>query len=152
MLLSTTNAVYGPGNPYKETSVEEAWKDFEQSDLTLGLSPFKAFLAPRAFRNRELIAVAWTKYVQEGSHQQASEFAKTMHEYDRSYDLKVEDLARTEIGHSFAMLGSTAPTAWWMMYHMFSDEMVLNDVREELETLARREKTESEKDTDDEET
>ncbi|CAN8095353.1 unnamed protein product [Discula destructiva] len=138
MLMATTDAVYGPGNPYKDKVLEKAWNEFERSYLTLGLSPFKAFLAPTALRNRELIAAAWTKYIQQGLHQQASEFAKAMHAYDRSHGLQTEDLARTEIGHSFAMLGSTAPAAWWMMYHIFSDPMVLADVREELEALAGR--------------
>lgn len=106
--------------------------------MTLGLSPFKSFLAPRALRNREIIAEAWCKYVKEGSHRWASNFAKTMHEYDRSSGLQTEDLARTEIGHSFAMLGSTAPAAWWMMYHIFSDPLVLADVRAELIAVAAR--------------
>lgn len=79
--------------------------------------------------------------MKEGSHQQASVFAKTMHEYDRSQGFKADDLARTEIGHSFAMLGSTAPAAWWMVYHIFSDPLVLADVRGELEALAVRETT-----------
>lgn len=61
-----------------------------------------------------------------------------MHAYDRNHGLQTEDLARTEIGHSFAMLGSTAPAAWWMMYHIFSDPLVLADVRGELEALAGR--------------
>lgn len=26
MLIATTDAVYGPGNPYKDTIVEKAWK------------------------------------------------------------------------------------------------------------------------------
>lgn len=55
------------------------------------------------------------------------------------------------LGDTYPMLGSTAPAAWWMMYHIFSNNMLRNAVREELESLARRERTESNKDTDDEE-
>lgn len=107
----------------------------------LGLSPFKSLLAPKALRNREAITAAWTNFIRNGSHSQASEFAKAMHEHDKGFGFKIQDLARTEIGHSFAMLGSTAPAAWWMMYHIFSDPAVLADVREELDSLTHLQNT-----------
>lgn len=39
------------------------------------------------------------------------------------------------MGQSFAIISSTGPAAWWLMYHIFSDPQVLSDVRGELSSL-----------------
>jgi hypothetical protein len=51
------------------------------------------------------------------------------------YNFPVEDIGRGELGNTFAVLGNTTPTAWWFLYHLFSDSEVLSDVRSELETF-----------------
>jgi cytochrome P450 len=60
-----------------------------------------------------------------------------MYDHHRSHGFSVEDIARAEIGQSFAVIGTTGPTAWWMMYHIFSDREVLADVRGELDGLVK---------------
>lgn len=51
------------------------------------------------------------------------------------HNFPVEDIGRGELGNTFAVLGNTTPTAWWFLYHLFSDSEVLSDVRGELETF-----------------
>ncbi|KAK3987135.1 cytochrome P450, partial [Cladorrhinum sp. PSN332] len=50
-----------------------------------------------------------------------------------------EDLGRGELGNSFAVLVSSAPTALWGIYHIFSSNKVLTDVRKEVLDLDRDE-------------
>ncbi|KUI71950.1 Cholesterol 7-alpha-monooxygenase [Cytospora mali] len=153
MMLATTEAVYGPGNPYRDQAVEDAWNcpdeweclslplidnknsAFEQTYLTFSLSPFKPLLAPKAFHNRELLAAAWAHYLKEGWHEKASEFTKAIYAHNQSYGFKPDDMARAELGHSFAIIGTTTSATWWLLYHIFSDPSVLADVRSELESL-----------------
>ncbi|KUI59519.1 Cholesterol 7-alpha-monooxygenase [Cytospora mali] len=135
MMLATTEAVYGPGNPYRDQAVEDAWNAFEPTYLTFSLSPFKPLLAPKAFHNRELLAAAWAHYLKEGWHKKASEFTKAIHAHNQSYGLKPDDMARAEIGHSFAIIGTTTSATWWLLYRIFSDPSVLADIRSELESL-----------------
>ncbi|KAK5996638.1 Cytochrome P450 monooxygenase nodJ-like protein [Cladobotryum mycophilum] len=136
ILMATTDAVYGPQNPYRNVAVEAARSNtFGPSYMKFALSPFKSILAPKAYRARELLASAWLNYLQSGGHESASEFAKSTHSHNAGHGFSVENMARTEIGHSFATVGTTALTSWWLMYHIFSDPVVLADIRKELSGL-----------------
>lgn len=110
---------------------------FEPAYLSFSLAPFKSFLAPAAFRDRELLAASWKNYLKEGWHEHASEFTKAAYLHNKGHGLKDEDIARAEIGHSFAAIGTTAPATFWLLYHIFSNPLVLADIREELNLWVR---------------
>lgn len=76
------------------------------------------------------MVAAWAKYFQEGGleHEGASAFARAMYEQMKMDGLNEDDLARAQVGHSFAIIGTTGPAAWWLIYHIFSDPVVLTDV------------------------
>ncbi|KAI0439828.1 cytochrome P450 [Xylaria telfairii] len=119
ILMATTDAIYGPQNPYRDPGIEAAWNVFEPSYMTFALAPFKAFLAPNIFRAREKLANAFLSYLQNDGHKLASPFIKEVFSH----------------GHSFAVIGTTAPTTWWLVYQIFSDPVILADVRRELSAL-----------------
>ncbi|GAP82390.1 putative cytochrome p450 oxidoreductase [Rosellinia necatrix] len=135
ILMATTDAIYGPQNPYRDPGIEAAWNVFEPSYMTFALAPFKAFLAPKIFRAREKLANAFLSYLQNDGHELASPFIKEVFSHGRRHGLSLDDIARSEIGHSFAVIGTTAPTTWWLVYQIFSDPVVLADVRRELSAL-----------------
>lgn len=76
------------------------------------------------------MVAAWSKYFKEGGleHEGASTFARAMYEQMKADGLSEDDLARAQVGHSFAIIGSTGPAAWWLVYQIFSDAAVLTDV------------------------
>ena len=92
------------------------------------LSPLKSILAAKTFGVREFMVAAWAKYFREGNLDHASAFARAMHEELKAAGLSSDDLARAQVGHSHAITATTAPTAWWLIYHVFSDPAVLADV------------------------
>jgi cytochrome P450 len=108
---------------------------FEPAYLGLALSPFKPLTAAKAYRAREFLVSAWRDYITAKGPEEASAFINVTHAHNASHGFCLDDLARFEVGHSFAIIASTAPTAWWLMYHIFSDEDVLKDVRGELSAL-----------------
>ncbi|KAI1087193.1 cytochrome P450 [Rostrohypoxylon terebratum] len=132
---STTEAVWGPENPYRDPVVNQAWKVFEAGFLTLSVFPLAKYVYPHLYRARELAAAAMTDYIHKGGHKTASGLVKKRYEHHRSFGLSDEDIARGELGNTFAVLGSTTPCALWVLYHIFSDDQVLADVRKEVSAL-----------------
>ncbi|KAK7995167.1 cytochrome P450 [Apiospora arundinis] len=132
MITSTTEAIYGPLSPYKDEAITEAWKIFETGFLTFAIFPAAMMFFPKIHHARELAAAAMIKYIRQGGHEQASGLVRRRFEHHRQWGLSLDDIGRGEVGNTFAVLGNSSPAAFWMMYHIFSDEKVLADVRQEL--------------------
>ncbi|KAI1395821.1 cytochrome P450 [Hypoxylon fuscum] len=134
---STTEAVWGPENPYRDPVVAQAWKVFESGFLTFSVFPLAKYFYPRLYQARELVAAAMTNYIHKGGHETASGLVQKRYEHHRQFGLSHEDIARGELGNTFALLGSTTPCALWVIYHIFSDSQVLADIRTEVSALIR---------------
>ncbi|KAI1630816.1 cytochrome P450 [Biscogniauxia mediterranea] len=134
---ATAEAVWGPENPYRDPAVAEAWKIFESGFLTLSVFPFAKYIYPRLHRARERVAAAMIEYIHKGGHETASGLVRKRYEHHRQFGLSHEDIARGELGNTFAVLGSTLPCALWVLYHIFSDNRVLADIRREVSALVR---------------
>ncbi|KAI1503392.1 cytochrome P450 [Biscogniauxia marginata] len=50
----------------------------------------------------------------------------------REYMIPLKETARIEIGGSQAILSNTLPGAFWMLYHIFSNPVIREDIRNEL--------------------
>ncbi|KAI0880050.1 cytochrome P450 [Annulohypoxylon maeteangense] len=143
MVESTTEAVWGPQNPYRDPAIAEAWKTFEAGFLTLSVFPFASLLFPKLVQARELVADAMLNYMRKGGHEKASGLVrKRLEHHQQLFGLSLEDVARGELGNTFAVLGNTTPCALWVLYHIFSDEQVLTDIRREVSALVHEEEDE----------
>lgn len=78
---------------------------------------------------------AFEKYFQKGGHTQGSALIKARYDHSMRFNASLTDLARFEIGGSIAILASTGPAAFWLIYHVFSDPVVLEDIRNEASKL-----------------
>lgn len=87
---------------------------------------------PQVYRSRELTTTAMIKYMRQGGYEHASGLVRKRFEHHRSWGLSIDDVSRGEVGNTFAVLGNSTPCAFWLLYHIFSDEKVLGDVRREL--------------------
>lgn len=157
MVTATTEAVWGPQNPYRDPVVAEAWRyaqfclfgwfvsnssrrTFETGFLTFSMFPFSSILFPKLRKARETVAVAMMKYMHNDGHKTASGLVRMRFEHHHDqFGLSIEDVARGELGNTFAVLGNTTPCALWMLYHVFSDNEVLTDVRREVLALVQEE-------------
>ncbi|KAK7965878.1 uncharacterized protein PG986_000155 [Apiospora aurea] len=135
IIRSTSKAVWGPQNPFEDEKVEEAWKIFEPGFLTLNIFPFASLLFPQILRARERIATAMVQYMRRDGPKSGSGLVRRLVEHHTRFGLPLEDIARSQIGIGFAVMSNTAPCALWMLYHIFSDERVLEDVRREVAKL-----------------
>lgn len=96
--------------------------------MSFALSPFKPFLAAKTLRVREFMVDSWARYFREGWLDHASLYAQAMYGQHKADGMSADDLARAQVGHSFGIISTTGPVTWWMLYHIFSDQSVLNDV------------------------
>lgn len=99
-------------------------------------------LSPRgrsSLQARESLVQAFCRYYEEGHHRipdvPSMCLVKACYKYKASRGLSLEDMARTELGHVAACVSNTIPGAFWMLWHVFSDPIVLADCRAEIEQL-----------------
>ncbi|KAK4216819.1 putative cytochrome p450 oxidoreductase [Rhypophila decipiens] len=135
MLLASTDAVYGGMNPMRDAAVARAWNTVEQNYLTLVLSPLPKFLTRifihKVIQAREAVVSAFVDFIKKGGTKTASSLLQAKHAH-HGEKLRDEDIARTDLGFAYAILGNTGPAAWWFVYHIFRDENLVRDIREEL--------------------
>jgi len=102
--------------------------------------PLASFFFPKVHRARETVAAAMMQYIRNGGHKSASGLVRLRYEHHHGqFGLSLEDIARGELGNSFAVLGNSTPCSFWLLYHIFSDNRVLADVRRELLALVHEE-------------
>ncbi|KAK8115449.1 cytochrome P450, partial [Apiospora sp. TS-2023a] len=139
ILLGTTDAIYGPQNPFRDPSVAEAWNNFRPGIRNLGPKALPSFLTSRSIRAREHVVQALMNYFQAGHHQTGSEMLRARYAYivDRHGIHDLADLARLELSGAFASIENTVPTTFWFLCRLFSDPVVLDDCRRELLPLVK---------------
>ncbi|KAJ4285933.1 hypothetical protein N0V88_008208 [Collariella sp. IMI 366227] len=139
ILSATTEAVWGPENPYRKPDVASAWTTFEAGFLTLSMFPsplLASLLFPKLLHAREVAATALISYMHKGGYKTASGLVRKRVEHHAGlFNLSLEDIARGELGNTFAVLGNTTPCALWVLYHILSSPTLLSSIRTELSAL-----------------
>ncbi|KAF2196010.1 cytochrome P450 [Delitschia confertaspora ATCC 74209] len=128
--LATTDSVYGPANPFKDPTVEQRFWKFRPAIMLLIMD--LPMFAKEGVEAREYMVKAFTKYFESHAHNEGSTLVQVRYEHSREHKIPVEDIARYEVGNSIGILTNTVPASFWMMYHLFSDPVVLHDCRNEL--------------------
>jgi cytochrome P450 len=81
---------------------------------------------------RDTITKAFIKYFKNQGHREGSALIQARYDHSTEYKIPVEDIARFECGGAVAILSNTSPACFWMLYHLYSDDVVLNECRQEL--------------------
>lgn len=136
MVDSTTEAVWGPQNPYRDPEVSEAWRLFEAGFLTLSMFPMAWLFFPKLHQAREIAAKGMINYMRNGGYKEGSGLVrKRVEHHGELFGLSTDDIGRGELGNAFAVLGNTTPCALWVLYQIFSNGEALSDIRAELSAL-----------------
>ncbi|KAI0552663.1 cytochrome P450 oxidoreductase [Xylaria curta] len=130
-----TNAEYGEVNPFKDPQVEQSWHNFV-AGLPILVSGFIPWvLARKSLQAREHLALRFLSYFQNGWHVSLGSGAVMARlRYNTATGMPLADTARGEVGACMALLNNTIPGAFWIIYHIYSDVTVLQDIRHELIT------------------
>ncbi|THZ04909.1 cytochrome P450 [Aureobasidium pullulans] len=138
-----TAASYGPGNPFVDPKVGEAFWNFEENMMMVFAGIFPTVSCPKAYYGREKTIKALTAYFAAGKQHSAGHLVKGIHEHTAKYGLSHEDMARFELATVIAMLVNTLPSAFWLLYYIYKDEKLLKDLRTEVATIVRPKEFES---------
>ncbi|KAI1085984.1 cytochrome P450 [Rostrohypoxylon terebratum] len=132
LVRATTESVYGPQNPFRDPEMEKAWYKFEPNIFIFMLNVFPSLLAKEAFQAREYMVKVWERYFENGGHKEGSGLIQARAKINEDFHIPVKETARVELGGVLAVLANTVPSAFWVIYHIFSDPVVLEDIRSEL--------------------
>ncbi len=97
--------------------------------LLTGIMP--NLLASKGYAGREKVMVAFEKYFATNGHQNGSYLTK-VREQILSQEFGSYDTPRFECVNGVALLAKTIPTAFWTMYYVFSDPVILETVRTQV--------------------
>ncbi|TLD14907.1 hypothetical protein PspLS_10793 [Pyricularia sp. CBS 133598] len=137
ILMATTEAVYGPRNPFREPKMEKAWYTFEPKMTIFALNLCPRLVASKAFHAREYMVKVWDQYFDKAWHRDSSELTKARDKLHSDFHISPEENARIEVGGTQTVLSNSIPAALWMIYHVFADSATLQDIRDELLAGAR---------------
>ncbi|KAH7304032.1 cytochrome P450 [Stachybotrys elegans] len=134
IMMAITDAVYGPGNPFRDPEVVETWHRFKPGLLPLMINVLPGVTAAKYLEARESLVKVFEKYFDDKCHlhPEASAFIRERYELFCQQGIPANDRARIEVVTSLALLINTVPTATWFIYHAFSDPAILSDCRAEL--------------------
>ncbi|KAI2472350.1 putative 25-hydroxycholesterol 7-alpha-hydroxylase [Annulohypoxylon bovei var. microspora] len=134
IMRATTDAVYGPSNPMRDVRNLEDWHKYHPAImfLMLDILPQNIFFRA-AIRSRENLVKSFTKYYEDGSYKQGSAYIQQFTKHCIDQKLPEADIPRVLLGTVFNNVANTAPSAFWVIYRIFSDPVVLQDCRDEVE-------------------
>lgn len=100
--------------------------------MTFVLMPYPQLLAKEAYQAREYMAKSWQRYLEEGWFKTGSKLVQSRVQINDDFHIGRKDTAKAEVLGAIAILSNTIPATFWMAYHIFSDPVVLEDIRTEL--------------------
>lgn len=141
-ILSAILRFYSRGSKYYFTAYKSKYalnesyhSDFEPQIMMFAIGMFPRLLARKAFKARRCLTDAFIKYMQARQHEHGSALVQARYQHSSSFGVSPEDIAGVEVGGAFAVLGSTAPACFWVIYHLFSDPVILKECRAEVLAL-----------------
>ncbi|KAF7939898.1 uncharacterized protein EAE98_000025 [Botrytis deweyae] len=133
--VATTESVYGPENPYRDSKVETGFWDFANDNVTLLLTKLLPnFVASKAIRGRAIVVEAMSRYFTKGAQKNGSSLVKARYA-SLSPEMSHDDLARFECVDGIAIMTNTVPAAFWTVFQIFSDPELLKQVRDQVREI-----------------
>ncbi|KAI1335014.1 cytochrome P450 [Xylariaceae sp. FL0016] len=134
VMMATTEGVYGPKNPYRNAQTRKAWLEFEPGLIPLLVGILPGLTARKSLKARDLLIKAYENYFTNEGHldPETSAFTKARIDFSVQRGLSVSDMARMEASTSIGILANTLPATFWLVYHILSDPIVMEDCRKEL--------------------
>lgn len=104
--------------------------------IMLDILPQSIFFGP-AMQAREYLVKAFTKYYTDGSYKQGSAYIQKFTEHCISQGIPEDDVPRLLVGTVFNNVANTIPSAFWVIYRIFSDPAALEECRREVSQAVR---------------
>jgi cytochrome P450 len=109
-----------------------SFRKFQPGIMILLIQLMPSVFAKESLSARETMTKAFVRYFKNEGHLQGSDLIKARVEHSLDYNIPMEDIARYECGGALGILTNTSPSAFWMVYHLYSDKAILEECRKEL--------------------
>ncbi|ETS81368.1 hypothetical protein PFICI_06370 [Pestalotiopsis fici W106-1] len=106
--------------------------------LMLDLLPQNIFFRS-AIKSRESLVKSFAKYYKEGNYKQGSEYIQQFTKHCIDQHLPEADIPRVLLGTVFNNVANSVPSAFWVIYRVFSNPVVLEECRGEVLQAVRHE-------------
>ncbi|KAI4273763.1 MAG: hypothetical protein L6R38_006256 [Xanthoria sp. 2 TBL-2021] len=130
--VASTEAVYGPKNPFNhDAGLEDAFWDFE-SDITMilfGIAP--SITARKGYNARKRFIAGLSDYFKDNGPETGSDLIKARWEGNKKYGAE-QHTAAFEIGNLIGVLINATPSFFWMLLHIYSRPTLLDQLRAEI--------------------
>lgn len=137
--LASTNAIYGSDkNPMQNPEVANGLWAVDKHFAFLGLMVLPDLIAPEGSRGRKRFFNAFREYYASGGLETSSQFVKKRYEVNTKHGVSDEDIAHFDLGVCTALLVNTVPGVFWALYHVFSNRLLLDEIREGIELVIYR--------------
>ncbi|KAJ5316817.1 hypothetical protein PENANT_c016G03031 [Penicillium antarcticum] len=132
MTIASTDAIYGPLNPYKQRKVRDSYWEIENnlSYLMMDFAPW--LIARKAWKGREYLSHAFLEYYEADGHLNSSQLAYTRWKTQLDGGARLEDIARLEAVMGLGILSNTVPSSYWAIFDLFSRPELLKQARDEI--------------------
>ena len=115
---------------YKTTNVD---RDFANDTMWLLSGPaLSRVLARKGCEGRAKVVAAFLEYSSRGGHHSGSDLVKVRHNL-LEHELEQSDIAGLECVNGQTLLFNSVPTAFWTLWHVYSNSEILDAIRTEVE-------------------
>ncbi|KAJ5875512.1 uncharacterized protein N7473_012859 [Penicillium subrubescens] len=135
-IAASTEAAYGPMNPYKDKVIKDGWWDFETGLTMLIANTLPWLTARKAWKGRRRAANAILKYFQDGGHNQASELTTMRLKISIESGFTLEEYSKLEVGTLLGLVSNTIPAMFWCLFDLYYRQKLLDEIREEIQANA----------------
>lgn len=111
------------------------FRDFDDDLNRLLIDIAPAVIARKGHKGRQKLAYAFKELFKNVPAGRSTAFAEARHAVASKYGISLLDMGRLEVGSLIGILVNTVPTVVYMLYHIFSDQTLLKDIRAELNTI-----------------
>lgn len=115
--------------------VNATFRDFDADLNLLLVNIAPAIIARKGHYGRRKIANAFKRYFESDPTGKSSALAEARYAVNQKYGLSSMNMGRLEVGTLIGILVNTVPALVYLLYHVFSDESLLQDLRAELESI-----------------
>ncbi|MCJ1470511.1 hypothetical protein MMC07_009157 [Pseudocyphellaria aurata] len=136
LTMCGTTALYGSNSPFiTDPRLEKAFWNFEAGLNLLLLNIYPALIARNAHNGRRKLADAFRRYFETDPTGKSSALTEARYSINRKFGLSTANMGRLEVGSLLGVLVNTVPGLVYLLYHVFSDQSLLRDIRAELDSI-----------------
>ncbi|KAJ5918195.1 hypothetical protein N7454_010570 [Penicillium verhagenii] len=133
---ASTDSLYGPLNPYGDPEVAKAFWEFETNLAPLVANILPWLTARKAWRGRNIVCKAILEYAMKDGQLQGSELAIMRHKTLIEAGLTLDEYSKMEITMIMAFVSNTIPSAFWVLFDLYSRPNLRSEIRKELKANA----------------